>query len=293
MKWFWGTVLIILGLIILGINTNTIDRTQLSQIANLWPLLLILYGSILIFHRYKFGWIITLLVFLGSIGLIAAVINGNITYKTHTGKRQTHKFSENLKDTTQEAKITINSGAVDLNISTSNNKLIEGQLTSNFLNPNLKVNYNDTLANVTLNTESSFDYWPKGKNDFDVKITDQIPTKLTLNVGASKIDANLSKILLEKLEINSGASDINVRLGDNIRNNADINFSSGASSIKLSIPKSIGISVRNQSPISSFDFENSKKIDTKTYQSENFDQADKKVNVDISSGASSIQIDTY
>lgn len=293
MRWFWGTILILFGLIALGLNTNIINHSQLSQLGQLWPLLLVIYGAGLIFHRFKYGWVLTLLIIFCSLCFTTAVLKDRISYKPYSGPRQHYKFSEDLKATTQDSKLTINSGAVDLNISDTHNYLISGQLNSNYLKPNLIVNYNDTQATSTLNTDSSFDFWPHGKNEFNVKVSDQTPTKLVVNVGASKIDANLSNILLKELTVNSGASDINIRLGNQTRNGAKIDFSSGASSIKILVPKSIGIEAKNNSPISSFSFKNSQKIDSKTYKSDNYGSSEKKIEIDISSGASSIEINTY
>ncbi len=297
MKWFWGSLLIIIGLIFLGINTNYLSPSQIADIARFWPLLLVIWGVSLVFARTKYGWIITFLVFFASLSFICMATFGQINYKFNklVTTTQTHTFSRS--DTTvKKAKITINTGAIELNLKTDPNTLIKGGLTSNYLEPELKIDKtSNDQANISLNTTTKWNKWsnwPSGKNTLDVKIAEKIPVDLTVNAGASQINLDLSKAIIEKITLNAGATEINVKLGNTIQNNAKIQISTGASNIKFTIPKDIGVRFKNDSPVTGMQLNNYKNIGNKIYESPDYSSKSKKIEINSSSGASSVEIKT-
>lgn len=295
MKWFWGIILILAGVILIGINTNYLDADQLYQFAKFWPLLLIIYGTGLAFRHYRFGWIITLLVIIASIAFIGYSTKNNLHFQNNfSGNAPTiSKFQADLPSAADSAKIIIDSGAVDLKLRSTSDDLIHGSLSSRFLQPKLTTKTSNDQTIVTLDTASSFHNWPHGKNKLDVFITDEVPVNLQLNVGASQLNLDTSNIMVKEMTISCGASNIDLKIGKTIQDNAAIKISSGASNISISLPREIGVKISNDSALSNLDTKDFTKVDKGTYESNDYQNKDKKITIHNSSGASSININWY
>jgi len=122
-----------------------------------------------------------------------------------------------------------------------------------------------------------------------VALNPQIPTALTLNVGANKSTLDLRDLNLTDLKLETGASDTRVTLPANGRYRAD--FDLGAASLEVTVPD--GLSARIHASVGAA----SLKIDESRfprngsyYQSPDFDSAANSVDMTIDAGAASIKV---
>jgi hypothetical protein len=60
MRWFWGLLVLSIGVLLLGQNFNFWGSQNFSELLQYWPLILILFGIALICKHLKVGWIIIL-----------------------------------------------------------------------------------------------------------------------------------------------------------------------------------------------------------------------------------------
>lgn len=63
MRWFWGLLIVSIGLLILVQNLGFIHNVSTAQLVQFWPLILILFGISLIVKHLKFGWVLVLISF--------------------------------------------------------------------------------------------------------------------------------------------------------------------------------------------------------------------------------------
>lgn len=294
MRWFWGLLLIFFGLIFLGSNAGWWHASW-QNLWQFWPLLLILWGAALLLRKWRFGWIIVLILFIGGLWLIFDyTVSPNPIFKNSQvlSKLKTSNFQANLSPGVSQAKIILAAGAGQIKIQDSTNALIEGSLISSG-KPDLTVTNNnqESMAELKIKNVYPWTYW--NRNDLDLKINNSIPIDLTLKSGASDINLDLSEIRLKNFDLEAGASSITLKLGDKIINGSKVKISTGASNLVISVSQNIGTKIIAKTGVSSKDFGSFKKIDDSTFKSENYDSKITKIEIDISAGASSISINQF
>ena len=297
MKWFWGSLLILIGLVLLGTNLSIFSASDLVRLWQFWPVLIILYGLSLIARHWKLGWLVMLAAFWAGVLLVyniayspTPVININ---QSQDGNIKTSDFSADVSSSYTKANINIEAGAVNLSLQDNTSKLIEGTLESSYATPDLSVKNLNDVATVDLKTKKSGIGIGQAKNNLDLRLTNLIPLAVKINSGASTLNLDFSKIKLSDLKIDSGASTINLKLGTEVDNNAEFKISAGASSIDISIPQSLGVKIINSSALSNKNFEGFSEVKTKNYQNINYDTASKKVTITINAAVSSMKVHTY
>ena len=103
------------------------------------------------------------------------------------------------------------------------------------------------------------------------------------------MDFDLTPFNISKLNIEMGAASLHLKLGVP-QNETKIIIDAGASSMNISIPRSVGSEIDADISLSSKKFSGFNKIESGLYRTPNFDVAVKKIFFDISSGVSSIKI---
>lgn len=125
------------------------------------------------------------------------------------------------------------------------------------------------------------------KNNWQLKLNNQIIYDLTVETGAIDINCNLSDFKVEKLYIESGASNINLVLP---QYNSKIIIDTGVSNINIDIPKNVGAIVNIDSGIAVKDLDDFIKRNG-TYISQNYNESEFKTEIEINCGISNIDID--
>lgn len=126
------------------------------------------------------------------------------------------------------------------------------------------------------------------KNRIDLKLNKDIVYDILVETGATTIDFDFSKFKIEKCTIQSGASDINIIAP---QYHADIDINSGVSKIDITIPSNVGTAVRLDTGLSMKNLDNHfQKQENNVYISENFNNSEYQININIDSGLSQINI---
>jgi hypothetical protein len=295
MKWFWGLLIIGLGLIFLGNNFGWWNSVAFESLWRFWPVILILLGITLVFRSWRFGWIIILIAFLASALLIAGnlFVNNQISDNTNETS-QSSTFAEEINSDTQEAEITIQAGAGNINISGGSEKLLEGKISdANKFQANIDSHVENKKVTAKLTIKQISESFIPLRKLLNIKINDKIPTYLFIDSGASNLDFDFSNINLLGTRISTGASKLNLKIGDSVHNDANIDIKAGASNINIQIPSGIGTKISLKSGATSKNFKSFNKQDDNTYKTKNYDSAEKKINLNFETGASSLLVEQY
>ena len=258
---FWGGILLLAGGFMLASEMGIKLPNGMSLMELLWPLGLILAGLWVLFSVFLRGKVD---VEIASVDLQGA--------------------------NTASLKISHGAGELKIHSGAKPNELAHGSFAGGLEH---KATRNGDRLEVHMRpAKDVMDlpfFGPRVQLDWDVALNPQIPTALTLNVGANKSTLDLRDLNLTDLKLETGASDTRVTLPSNGRYRAD--FDLGAASLEVTVPD--GLSARIHASVGAA----SLKIDESRfprngsyYQSPDFDSAAKSVDMTIDAGAASIKV---
>jgi len=164
-------------------------------------------------------------------------------------------------------------------------------LNSNFmqLKTDSSVTGDQQLVTLSGQTQSDFfDFFGHKTNDLNIKLNDSIPTDAIIHVGAADVRIDLAGTQNRELTIEGGAIALDLTLGMNV--NQSIKIKSGASSIKIKIPREAGAKIQYESGLSSVSLQDFNKISNNVFETANYAAAEKKIDLTVNIGASSLTI---
>ncbi|MFH1366526.1 MAG: DUF5668 domain-containing protein [Patescibacteria group bacterium] len=291
-RFFWALILLFAGVAFLGNNFGWFS-VNMDNIWRFWPVILIIIALSMLTRRgimgTIFGGIVVVLIVAGIV--LSIIFGGGSQSKEVT----TQNFNETLTEDITSGKVVVNAGAGVINIGELSLDLVSGKLVSNITSLKVSSSVSDNIKTVDLSLDAGnkwFSWFARNRNELTVDLTDKIPLEVVLNVGAMDLNLDFSKIMLEKLEIKSGATSANLKFG-NLVDRAAFSLDTGASSNNILLPLGVGARIKIDSGVSSHDLKDFKKTDDNTYETEGYDQAAKKIDLEIKMGASSLNVKWY
>jgi hypothetical protein len=115
---------------------------------------------------------------------------------------------------------------------------------------------------------------------------------MDVEVGAAKVDFDLSSFNVRHLRLSCGAATVRLKIGSRAEE-ADLRVNAGASSIHIEIPQTAGCEIRVDAPLSSKHFDGFSKVRSGLYRTPNYESAARKIMLSVDSGVSSVRVDRY
>jgi hypothetical protein len=301
---FWGTLFIVLGLLVLLNNFSPIGLYW-EDLWQFWPVVLVLLGVSLMI-RNRAGKIIlaaSAAIFLAvtifaSVKFTTGFINNDFEVSfddDHNSSYTMNEYKENYDPSITKAVLNLDAKAGDFNIDSSTSDLIyvktKGTTSNNF---NLTKNDDDGVSSLKLKMKKTRFHFGKNnyKNQVNVSLNEKPLWDLDLNVGAASIDLDLTKYKVEKLNVDMGAASLDVKLGA-LSESSEVTVNAGASSIDISVPEEVGCEIKTDDILSSNSYDNFQKIKSGLYRTSNFDEVQKKIYINIDCGISSVSVNRY
>jgi hypothetical protein len=237
---FWPLLLIALGLIFLLQNFGFISGVSWLAVASLWPLLLVLIGLAIAFAR---RWPLPTLaaevaVIAAGLALVAYSPNLSPGIFVFADGNGTGARDVSLQRGATQLNLTLNGGAThSYHVSGGASQLIEAHSA----NPDLRLRVtggSNGRADARLDQASSGFFHPTGAGDIQIALASDVPTSLTINVGAGDFDVDLSDVRVIDARINVGASAMRLVVpkptGD-----VTMRLNGGASNIVIVVPDGV------------------------------------------------------
>ena len=258
---FWGIILLLIGGLLLANEMGIKLPNSMSLMELFWPIVLI-FGGV---------WV-----------LVGVFFRGNV---------ETENASIDLQGAnTADLKISHGAGELKVHSGANINEIAHGTFVGGLEH---KATRNGDRLEVHMRPAKDFMDFPffgsHTQLDWDVALNPEIPTALSLYLGANKAVLDLHDMNITDLKLETGASDTSLTLPAHGRFRAD--FDLGAASLEVIIPD--GLSARIRASIGAADM----KIDESRfprngsyYQSPDYDSAANAVDMTIDAGAASINI---
>ena len=300
---FWGTLFIVLGLLVL-INNFTTIFMDWGTIWKLWPAAIVLLGiSLLIKHKFGKG------VVAGVAALIIAV-SVFATFKTTTHfihddfsivfdelddrEFEVTKYEEAMDSSITKAFLEFDAGAGSFNVKDTTHQLIIMKTEGVKDNYKLKRFDSDSSSKIQFSMKHTrFRIGGKNyKNRVDISLNSNPVWDMEFDIGAASVNLDLTPYKINDLNIDMGAAALDVRLGD-LNDETNVDIEAGASDIDLFVPEGSGCQIKTDIALSSKNFHGFEKIKKNLYRTSNFEDAEKKIYIEIDCGVSSISVRRY
>lgn len=298
-NFFWGLLLISLGALFLLHNLGVLEL-YIGNIWQLWPVAIISVGVSMIELKGKWSTAVnigaTIIIVLLALFVLTnenGLRQGPITHDSDDVVAIENRAS--LWQRTEKADIRVDTGAISLRLDSvpeDDNQVVNAQLKGN-----RKITEETRMDGTTQRIELGTKGHPgagifQGKNRLELGLTQRMPVDLRLDMGASTISGDLSQVQLENLIIDTGATTVDLTLGSKLERST-VTIDSGASTIKLRVPKEAGYRVERDGGLTSSNFDGAEKVDDDTYETEGFAQAEKQIFIIADTGATSFKIEQY
>jgi len=296
-KFLWGLLIVLVGFVFIGINFGLIDSSIWNEIWRFWPVIIIIVGlSVVGRGLSKTGeMIFNIIIVVLAISLVVLAFNPKTRayLKTKSPQVETQAILENLNPETADASVLLSVGAGNIKLDGGSTQLIEGEVASNFSYPKISRSQSGKTQLVEINSQSKVNLPFGPKNEWDLVLNDKIPTKLELKTGAVDGKLDLSNTFISDLTIKSGASSYNILFGEKpgtLKSDIDL----GASSLKLRVPKSVGLKIDMKSGVSSNNFTSRDLVKSgDVYKNSEYETATSKIDLILKTGASSVELERF
>lgn len=312
---FWGVLLVAIGALFILDNLDLINFS-FSALVGLWPLLLVVWGISLLPMKPEYKTVIGLLIVFGA--LVYASTNEKETWwehkfmnkfdnaRTHFNKNHdndaedseedtfyTFQFDEELDSKITNAKLVMDVAAGKFRIEEpSADHLIDFEAYSN-IGPYVgNVVSNGDHADINISMEDSFIKNGTNRNRATAKLNPDIVWDLNFNIGAADFRGDFENFKVSNVDIDGGASSIKIKLGS-LQKETHIKLDAGAASIKFDIPQNAGCKVNSESFLVDMDFEGFTKTENGEFISNNYNESEQKITIDIDAAISQLTIRRY
>lgn len=212
--YLFPALLILVGLLALLVNLGAIPTDRLYRLADLWPLLLIVAGLVLLVNRARLPAAAetiasALIVVVALVGAAAYVALGPaIPVGTHQ-----MTVSEPAGDF-KEATLELDVGSATVNVQGSAsmvNDLLQAQIT--YSGPEPTVTLDSVSGRVVVQQNSRFGFFGPQAFRMDVQLNATVKWNFAFHSGSSRDTFDIPNVNLGSMEIDTGASTENISLG--------------------------------------------------------------------------------
>ena len=290
-RFFWGTFLVLAGILILLAKLGVMTL-QLGSLWKFWPLVLVLWG-IGMFTGARA--IRSLLAVIGAI-FLALIIYG-LWEEWGSGREPrdltSQTFMETYDSTLPLASLRFISGAGSFTLRDTCAALFRAETETDLGKYEIDSRTGSDKKDVTLRLANRTIGFPAGGHNSVTMCLHPGPVwALDFELGAAKLDADLSPFDAENIDIKTGAADVRLRLGDRAEQ-CRVRIHAGVSSISVRVPESAGCEISSESGLSSKTFDGFAKRGEGDYRTANFDTASRRIFLTFKAGVSSLKVVRY
>jgi N-terminal domain of toast_rack, DUF2154/LiaI-LiaF-like transmembrane region len=246
-----------------------------------WPLLLILIGAGMMWDRtqrrddpegapaFPVGSTIGTIVFLLTMAVL--IWHGRELYRRHnwidssvgaSSSRQHESQSVELQGA-KAARVVVHMPSGLLTIQDGAGQLLQADFYQGaaWSPPNLDYHVDNGFGTLTIDQQSASEFVGHTDNNWKLKLIDNVPLELEIDVGAGRSDLNLSKIDLTRLQLNIGAGQVNVDLTGERSKDLQAQLHGGVGEAIVRLPKNVGVVATAHGGLGSIDVHGLKEED--------------------------------
>jgi len=292
---FWGSLFLVVGVLLLLSKADVMHISRHIAM-DLWPLILVGFGVAAI-SRILIIRSVAIIIAALCLGLLIASFLGlfwpdeDVFVHGQTPNRQeiVEAFDGNIRYA--DLKVDVATGSIEVRGNAGN--LLEATTFSNTGSYVLSSKGDDQARHLTLLMEKGgWRPFSNAKNSLELSLNPGPLWKLSFDLGAASLDADLSEIRTESVMIDAGAARVILRVGANVPESR-VDVEAGAASVRLEVPEGAACELQVDATLSSKRFPGFEKIESGLYRTKNFGRVERTILVTLDAGASSLRVERY
>jgi len=289
---FWPLILIAVGAVFLLANLGLLQPEQLFRLLDLWPLLLIMLGLELIAWRVLPPRAAAAA---GAVVLVLAVAGG-LAYAAYGPRVDLGGQTADVAQPAQgldSATLRLDLGAANVEVhgGSTGGDLFRAHLEYSGRQPSVRLD----RASGTVSIEESGNGFPIGRRlVVGVTLSNEVRWSVSVNAGASRETYDFSQVSLTRYQGNGGASRLDLTL-PSPRGTVPISVNGGALTLNLHRPPGSHARVRISGGASTLYADGSRRSSLGSdlsWQTDGYDSAGDRFDIEVSGGASTVRLDT-
>jgi hypothetical protein len=236
-------------------------------------------------------------VLLSTLLVTAAVLAGACGMqpggKPQVGKMRHESESVDPKDA-QSVRAQLKMGAGELNLTGGADQLMEGDFSYNVADWKPKVSYDVSgdKGELVVRQGGSKDSNLTGeaRNEWEIRLNDELPTDLVVQLGAGESDLDLDSLALTGLKVQMGAGKTTVDLTGDYAQSFDSSIQGGVGEATVMLPSGVGVKAKAQGGLGRINAEGLKRVGD-SYVNDAYGESDVNLNVNVQGGVGEINLE--
>jgi hypothetical protein len=194
----------------------------------------------------------------------------------------------------QSVRAHIRMGAGELYLTGGADALMEGDFSYNVADWKPEVNYDVTGDSGELTVEQGsgegIRLGGETRNEWDLRFNDEIPTDLSVEMGAGESDLDLDSLALTGLNLEMGAGNLRVDITGDYGQDINANIQGGVGEATVQLPSEVGVRVRAEGGLGKINAEGLPR-EGDSYVNDAYGESDTTLNVDVQGGVGQINLE--
>jgi hypothetical protein len=238
------------------------------------------------------------LAFLFALSVTAAVLAGACGTQPggtqqEVGKMQHESKSVDPKDA-RSVRAQLKMGAGELNLTGGADQLMEGDFSYNVADWKPEVSYDvggdEGELGVKQGGAGGSNLGGEARNEWEIRLNDELPTDLVVQMGAGESDLDLDSLALEGLKLQMGAGKTTVDLTGDYAQGFKASIQGGVGEAKVLLPSGVGVKAKAQGGLGKIDAEGLKRVGD-SYVNDAYGESDVTLNVEVQGGVGEINLE--
>ena len=235
--------------------------------------------------------------FLFTLLMIAAVLAGACGMQPggtpQVGKMH-HESRSVDPENAQSVRAQLKMGAGELNLTGGADRLMEGDFSYNVADWKPKVSYDvggdkGELV-VRQGGSKGSNLTGEARNEWDIRLNDEVPTHLVVQMGAGESDLDLDSLTLAGLKLQMGAGKTTVDLTGDYAQGFDARIQGGVGEATVMLPSEVGVKAKAQGGLGKINAEGLERVGD-SYVNDTYGESDVTLDVVVQGGVGEINLE--
>jgi N-terminal domain of toast_rack, DUF2154 len=208
------------------------------------------------------------------------------------GEMQSESKSVDLKNA-KSARAQLKMGAGELHLTGGADQLMEGEFSYNVSEWKPKVSYDvsgqEGELMVKQGSGEDVRLGADARNEWNLRLNDEVPTDLVVQMGAGESDLDLDSLALTGLNLQMGAGETTVDLTGDYAQSFDASIQGGVGEATVLLPSEVGVKAKAEGGLGKINAEGLKRVGD-SYVNDAYGESDVTLMVEVQGGIGQINL---